>query len=163
LGIPSGGRFLRRSIALRARHWGSRLRGLTPRKETGYGSQGCKPAIESNVPQSRFIRVVRNVPQSGTGRKLNKNFEIGQSIKHFVLAFLIAVIGYLLVYHAIEHRAHERDRGESRSQTRAGEPSILIISPLSDLRMRRSYSAGQHSILIPMYLRWNSANRARAV
>ena len=51
-------------------------------------------------------------------------------VKHFVLAFLIALAGYLVVYHAIEH--HRTRKGPWVVTFRndpAGRPGIVINQP----------------------------------
>jgi hypothetical protein len=50
--------------------------------------------------------------------------------KHFVLAFVIALLGYVLVYHFIENRRTRKGPWQvTFTNSPAGEPAILIDQP----------------------------------
>ena len=50
--------------------------------------------------------------------------------KHFILAFVIAIIGYALCYHFIEHRRNWKGPWQvTFRQGEKGEPAILIQQP----------------------------------
>jgi len=72
--------------------------------------------------------------------------------KHFVLAFLIALLGYFLVYHGIEYRRTRKGPWiVSFTNSHLGEPSIIINQPTLRLTNAQIVFTGASSPPITNY------------